>query len=176
MEHVMDTTMRTGRRHFLAQGGVAALAGIALQSAFASSASGQDATPAAAGTPITAAPGADCAGQEHAEQNLASFDRLDFEGWNKRDWDVFSELHADQVKVAGFGTQSEGLEAHVAWAKAFIEQNPESMIMAHPIRIGAGDWTAVTGLLNDGSTMATIAHWENGKISEEYLFSLSTGG
>jgi hypothetical protein len=172
----MDKTMRTARRHFLAQGGAAALAGVALQAAFANSASGQNTTPAAAGTPVTAAPGSDCAGQEQVEQNLASFDRLDFEGWNKRDWDVFSQLHGEQVKVAGFGTQSEGLEAHVAWAKAFTDQYPESMILAHPIRIGAGDWTAVTGLLNDGSTMATIAHWENGKITEEYLFTMSTGG
>lgn len=43
------------------------------------------------------------------------------------------------------------------------------------LRFGAGDWTAVTGLFNDGSTMATIARWENGQIVEEYLFQLVTG-
>jgi hypothetical protein len=31
----------------------------------------------------------------------------------------------------------------------------------------------VTGLMNDGSTMATIARWENGRVAEEYLFTLS---
>jgi hypothetical protein len=46
-------------------------------------------------------------------------------------------------------------------------------ILAHPIRIGADNWTAVTGLMNGGSTMAMIARWENGQIAEEYLFSLS---
>jgi hypothetical protein len=172
----MNKTMRTAQRHLLAHGGAAALAGIALQAAFAGNASGQDATPAAAGTPVTAAPGADCAGQEHVEKNLASFDRLDFVGWNDRNWDVFREFHTDQVVVAGLGDKTEGLDAHVAWAKAFIAQYPDSKIVAHPIRIGAGDWTAVTGQMNDGSTMATIAHWENGKITEEYLFTMSTGG
>ncbi len=33
----------------------------------------------------------------------------------------------------------------------------------------------MTGLLPDGSTVATIARWEGGRIAEEYLFSL-TGG
>jgi len=44
--------------------------------------------------------------------------------------------------------------------------------VAHPIRIGAEDWTAVVGLLANGGTMATLARWENGRIVEEYLFSL----
>lgn len=109
-----------------------------------------------------------------AKQNLELFKQLDFEGWNKRDWAVFSSLHAENVKVAGFGSKTEGLEAHLDWGKAFVGMVPDSKVMEHQIRIGAGDWTAVTGLLNDGSTMATIARWENGKIVEEYLFQLVT--
>jgi hypothetical protein len=35
-------------------------------------------------TPITAAPGADCAGQGQVEQHLAAFDQLDFTAWNDR--------------------------------------------------------------------------------------------
>lgn len=120
-----------------------------------------------------AAPGADCAGQEQVEQNLANFDRLDFEGWNGPDWDLFTQFHTADTHVEGFGTITDGIEPHVAWAQAFIAANPDTYkILSHPIRIGAGDWTAVTGVLQDGSTMATIARWENGQIVEEYLFSL----
>jgi hypothetical protein len=128
-----------------------------------------DATP----TPITAAPGADCAGQGQVEQHLAAFDQLDFKAWNDRNWDLFRQLHTDNVKVVGFGQATEGIDDHVAWAKAFIAANPASKILAHPIRIGADNWTTVTGLMNDGSTMATIARWENGRVVEEYLFTLS---
>ena len=165
----MDLTSRTDRRHVLARGGTAAIAGIALTGMLARVANAQDGTPTTEGTPITAADSAT------AEENLALFDQLDFEAWNNRDWDLFHQLHADDVHVEGFGTTTDGIEAHLAWAQAFIAQVPDSTIVAHPIRIGAGDWTAVTGVTNDGSTSATIARWENGRIAEEYLFSL-TGG
>jgi hypothetical protein len=137
-------------------------------------AAAQEATPAGATpTAMTAAPGADCPGQEQVEQNLATFDRLDFEAWNGQDWDLFRQIHGADVHVEGFGTNTDGIDPHVTWAQEFIAANPDSyQILAHPIRIGAGDWTAVTGTLVDGSTMATIARWENGQIAEEYLFSL----
>ena len=165
----MNLTTRTDRRHVLAQGGAAAITGIAFSGLLARVVNAQDATPSAEGTPITAAGGAT------AEENLALFDRLDFEAWNNRDWELFRELHADDVHVEGFGQTTDGIEAHLAWAQAFIAQVPDSTIVAHPIRIGAGDWIAVTGVSNDGSTSATIARWENGRIAEEYLFSLMSG-
>ena len=111
---------------------------------------------------------------EQALKNLALFDDLDFKAWNGRDWDLFRKLHAPTVKVGGFGQQTEGIDDHLAWAQAFIAQVPDSKIDAHPIRIGAGDWTAVTGT-SGGTTSATIARWENGQIVEEYLFQLVTG-
>lgn len=115
------------------------------------------------------------ADSDQAERNLALFERLDFEAWNKRDWGLFRELHGKDVIVGGFGQATENVDDHVAWAQDFLKQNPENQIVAHPIRIGAGDWTAVTGLFNDGSTMATIARWEKGQVVEEYLFQLTTG-
>lgn len=111
---------------------------------------------------------------EQALKNLDTFDRLDFVGWNDRDWDLFRQLHAGNVHVGGFGQETDGIQDHVAWAQNFISQYPNSKIESHPIRIGAGDWTAVTGVMNDGTTMATIARWENGQIAEEYLFQLVT--
>jgi hypothetical protein len=127
----------------------------------------------ASATTTTAAPGANCAGQEQVEKNLAAFERLDFEGWNGRNWETFRQLHTDDVKVVGFGSRTEGIDAHTEWAQAFIEANPESKIMTHSIRVGAGDWTSVTGVMDDGTVMATIARWENGRVAEEYLFTLS---
>lgn len=122
----------------------------------------------------TAAASVTAADTDQARENLNRFDRLDFIGWNDRDWDVFSQHHATDVHVGGFGQETDGIGDHQAWARDVIGQNPDSRIEAHPIRIGAGDWTAVTGLMNDGTTMATIARWENGQIAEEYLFTLST--
>ena len=164
----MDQPTRTDRRRLLAQGGTAAIAGVALSGMLARVANAQDGTPAAEGTPITAAD------SPTAEENLALFDRLDFEAWNNRDWELFRQLHTDGVHVEGFGQSTDGIEAHLAWAQAFVAQVPDSMISAHPIRIGAGDWIAVTGVSN-GSTSATIARFEGGRIAEEYLFSLMSG-
>ena len=164
----MDLTTRTDRRHVLANGGTAAIAGIALSGMLARVANAQEGTPVADGTPVTAAD------SRTAEENLALFDRLDFEAWNNRDWDLFRQLHADHVHVEGFAQATDGIDDHLAWAQAFIAQFPDSKIVAHPIRIGAGDWIAVTGVTSNGSQSATIARWEGGRIVEEYLFSLVT--
>ncbi len=166
----MNTHTLSGRRHLLAQGGAAMLAAIALHGTLPGMSGAQENYPAS-GTPISATPMADCPGQEQVTRNLELMDQLDFEGWNGRDWDLFSQLHADEVIVAGFGQATEGNAEHVAWAQAFIEQNPDSIIDAHPIRIGAGDWTAVVGTFAGGGSMCTVARWEDGRIAEEYLFS-----
>lgn len=53
---------------------------------------------------------------------------------------------------------------------AAISAAPESRVIAHPIKIAAGNWTAVTGTLPGNVTMVTVAHWEDSRIAEEYLF------
>ena len=166
----MEQNARIARRRLLTQGGAAALAGIALQSALSGIARAQQIVP---GSPTldTATPATDSADQEQVTQHLATFDRLDFESWNKQDWDLFRQIHSEQVHVQGFGQQTDGIDAHVAWAQAFLKSSPETKVLAHPIRIGASSWTAVTGLLPT-ATMLTLARWVNGRIAEEYLFSL----
>lgn len=165
----MDHSIRSTRRHVLGQGGAAAVTGVALAALFTRIAEAQDATPDPDGTPTTVS----C--DTTAEDHLAIFHRLDFEAWNGRDWDLFRQIHAETVKVAGHGQQTEGIEDHLAWAQGFVEQYPNSMVVAHPVRLAVGDWTAVTGILDDGSTVATIARWENGQIAEELLFDLVVG-
>lgn len=68
------------------------------------------------------------------------------------------------------GNATRGIEQHVQWAMAAISAAPESRVIAHPIKIAAGNWTAVTGTLPGSVTMVTVAHWEDSRIAEEYLF------
>ena len=115
-----------------------------------------------------------------AKTNLDRFDQLDFDAWNNRNWTLFREIHSPDVLVVDFsGKVTKGIEQHVQWANKSLSSTP-STIIAHPIKIAAGEWTAVTGnstrtTLSTGdsfnSTMVTVAHWKDGRIIEEYLFS-----
>jgi SnoaL-like domain len=104
--------------------------------------------------------------------NLERFDKLDFDAWNNRNWTLFREIHAPDVLVVDFkGNTTKGIDAHVKWSMAAISADPESRLLDHPIKIAAGNWTAVTGTNERNGTMVTIAHWKNGRIAEEYLFT-----
>ena len=108
--------------------------------------------------------------QERA--NLDRFDELDFNAWNNRNWTLFSEIHTPDVLVVDFsGNTTRGIEQHLQWATAFTSAQPESKVLVHPIKIAAGNWTAATGTLPGNHTMITLAHWQDGRIAEEYLFS-----
>ena len=107
--------------------------------------------------------------QEQA--NLVRFDILDFEAWNNRNWTLFQELHSPDVLVVDFnGNTTRGIDQHLQWAMVAVAADPESKVLAHPIKIAAKDWTAVTGTLTGNLTMITLARWEDGRIAEEYLF------
>ena len=108
---------------------------------------------------------------QEEKANLERFDKLDFEAWNNRNWTLFREIHSPDVLVVDFnGNATRGIEQHVQWAMAAISAAPESRVIAHPIKIAAGNWTAVTGTLPGNVTMVTVAHWEDSRIVEEYLF------
>ena len=103
--------------------------------------------------------------------NLDRFDKLDFEAWNNRNWTLFREIHGPDVLVVDFnGNTTRGIDTLVKWAIVAVSAAPDSKILAHPIKIAAGNWTAVTGTLPGNITMVTVAHWNNGRIAEEYLF------
>jgi hypothetical protein len=68
------------------------------------------------------------------------------------------------------GNTTRGIEQHIQWAMAAISAAPDSRVLVHQIKIAAGNWTAVTGTLPGNITMITVAHWDNGRIAEEYLF------
>ena len=50
------------------------------------------------------------------DENLAAFDQLDFDAYNKQDWDLFRHLHCSDVVVTNYdGSQTQGIDAHVAF-------------------------------------------------------------
>jgi hypothetical protein len=104
------------------------------------------------------------------QANLDRFDKLDFNGWNNRNWTLFKELHSPGVFVDINGNTTSGIEEHLQSSMAAVSAAPDLKILDHPIKIAAGDWTAVTGILPGNLTMFTLAHWEDGRIAKEYLW------
>mgnify|MGYP000845333311 CR=1 FL=1 len=127
------------------------------------------------------------------EMRLVKFDSLDFEMYNKQDWNKFSTNHAENIKVYyPDGTITEGLyPQHIDMLKPMFVYAPDTKITGHPVKFGSGDWTCVIGEMEgtfskpmpigDGKTipptnkkfklsMATVGHWKDGKMIEEYLF------
>lgn len=124
--------------------------------------------------------------------NLDRFDTLDFDAFSNQNFTLFNEIHGRDVKVVWpDGRQTTGIEQHDKDLKAFFAYAPDTRIKVHPIKFGSGNWTAATGIMTgtfskpmslaNGSiiqptgkpfnvTMATIAKWDNGRITEEHLF------
>ena len=137
-----------------------------------------------------AAPPAGTVAMEKA--HLAAFDDLDFNVFSGQKWDELGRSHAKDITVHWpDGRVTHGIEAHIDDLKAMFVYAPDTRIKEHPIRIASGDWTSVTGVMEgtfskpmpagDGKTipptgrtyriaMATIGHWKNGVMDEEYLF------
>ena len=101
------------------------------------------------------------------------------------------ESHASDIKVHWpDGHVTEGVEKHIADLKAMFVYAPNTQIKEHPIRLGSGNTTAVTGIMTGTFTkpmpigngkfiqptgksfllpMCTIGIWKDGIMSEEYL-------
>lgn len=125
--------------------------------------------------------------------NIARFDTLDFNIFNKRDWERFHENHADDV-IVHFpdGHSTKGLKKHVEDMEAMFVYAPDTRITSHDIKIGQGNITAVTGVMEGTFTepmpdgkggfikptgkkfkipMSTFSIWnDDGKMSEEFLY------
>ncbi|WMI64753.1 ester cyclase [Aestuariibaculum sp. YM273] len=131
--------------------------------------------------------------QTLTEQRLMTFDTLDYDFFTNQKWDKFSHSHTNDILVYNAdGTVTEGLfPSHIDDLKPMFIFAPDTRIENHPVRFGNGDWTAVIGELEgtftepmpigEGKTipptgkkfklrMATIGHWKEGKMIEEYLF------
>ncbi len=131
--------------------------------------------------------------QAAIEQNLETFDILDFQVFSNQEWDRLHESHSEDVIVHWpDGRTTQGIDVHIADLEAFFVYAPDTRIETHPIRIGQGEWTGVVGVIEgtfsepmpigDGQfiqptgkpyklTMATIGRWNaEGTMDEEYLF------
>jgi hypothetical protein len=126
------------------------------------------------------------------KSNLETFDTLDFDVFSNQKWDRLKESHAKNVIVHWpDGHITTGIDVHTTDLKALFVHAPDTRIKEHPVRIGCGDLTAVTGVFEGTFTkpmpigngkfiaptgkafkmpMATIGRWENGVMAEEFLF------
>jgi hypothetical protein len=127
------------------------------------------------------------------EMRLTRFDSLDFQFYSNQDWKNFNISHADDIKVYyPDGMTTTGLNPqHIDMLTPMFAFAPDTKIKTHPVRFGSGDWTCVIGEMEgtfsnpmpigNGKTipptnknfklsMATIGHWKDGKMIEEYLF------
>ncbi len=127
-----------------------------------------------------------------AKAHIAKFDTLDFEVYSNQRWDRFKESHAPDILVHyPDGHTTKGLAAHIEELKPMFVFAPDTHIKVHPVRIAAGEWTSVIGVMEgtftkpmpigDGKTIAptgkpfkltmcTVGHWKNGLMDEEFLF------
>ena len=124
--------------------------------------------------------------------NLAKFDTLDFNIFSRRDWDRFHESHHKDIKVFfPDGHVTEGLDVHIKDMDAMFVYTPDTRITTHPIKIGSGNITAVTGIMEGTFTqpmpigngkfiqptgkafkipMSTFGIWKDGLMVEEHLY------
>jgi len=126
-------------------------------------------------------------------KNLERFDTLDYTVFTNQQWDRLHESHAADIKVYWpDGHMTEGIEKHIEDLKALFVFAPDTRIKEHPIRLGSGHVTAVTGVfegtftkpmpIGNGKTipptgkafklpMCTVGIWKrDGTMSEEHLY------
>jgi hypothetical protein len=111
---------------------------------------------------------------DEVTRNLQGMEELDFNGWNRADWQgVFAHLHTDDVVVEVNGQPpTRGLKEHIEAMKALVESTGGTPIQvaSHPIGFGSGEWTCVVGEFEGGGRMVTVAKWGDGAIAEEYIW------
>lgn len=124
--------------------------------------------------------------------HLAKLDQMDFDFYSHQHWDRLSESHAPDVAVFWpDGRQTKGLPVHIEDMKPQFVFAPDMHILSHPVKIASGDWTAMIAV-GEGSftkpmpipggkpiaptgksfrnNVATISHWKDGVMDQEYLF------
>ena len=111
---------------------------------------------------------------ETTERRLEIFHQLDFEGFNKQDWELFSHIHTDDVVVEIQGDRTEGIEPHVEGAAQLFAMMPDTHIEEYLVKFGSGDWTCtISRISNMGkpeTKLVTIAKWRGDQVSEEYIY------
>ena len=132
------------------------------------------------------------AAEKLANEHLATFDTLDFDVFTNQKWDRLKESHAKDITVHWpDGHFTTGIDTHIEDLKVMFVYAPDTRIQEHPIKVANGEWTSVVGVMEgtftkpmpigDGKEiaptgkafklkMATVGHWKDGVMDEEYLF------
>ena len=149
----------------------------------------EKASPPATATTTAAAP---TGHTETQRRNLATFDDLDYRVYSGQKWDELHKSHAENIVVHyPDGSTTTGLPDHITRLKPQFVFAPDTVIREHPIKLADGDLTAVQGFMEGTFThpmdlgngkviqptgkrfklgMVTIGRWENGVMTEEWLF------
>ena len=126
------------------------------------------------------------------EANLITFDTLDFVVYSTQDWKRLHESHGKDIKVVyPDGSTTIGIDEHIKKLAPQFTFAPDTKIKTHPVRFGAGNYTAVEGVMEgtfskpmakgDGTfiqptgkafklPMITVGIWKDGVMIEEHLF------
>lgn len=133
------------------------------------------------------------ASNNFVEKNLQTFDTLDFTVFSNEEWTRLHESHTEDILVHWpDGHTTKGIERHIEDLKFMFVYAPDTQIKEHPVKVGAGNQTAVIGYMTGTFTepmpigdgkfiqptgksfripMATIGLWnDDGVMYEEYLF------
>jgi len=134
------------------------------------------------------------AGEATLDQNLRTFDTLDYTVFSNQQWVRLHESHAQDIVVSWpDGHQTNGIQKHIEDLSAMFVYAPDTRIKQHPIRFGtsSGEWSCVTGVFEGTFTkpmpigngkfikptgkafkmpMCTVGHWKDGVMIEESLF------
>lgn len=126
-------------------------------------------------------------------ENLKTFDELDFQVYSNQEWTRLHESHAEDILVHyPDGHTTKGIEDHIKELAPMFVFAPDTRIEEHPVKIGNGKMTAVTGILLGTFTepmpigngqfikptgksfaipMCTVGLWnDKGVMYEEYLY------
>jgi len=145
------------------------------------------------GTPSTQMTNQKVMDNDQLTQRLRRMDSLDFQFYSNQLWDSLAISHDANIKAYyPDGSTTTGLfPQHIDMLKPMFVFAPDTKAISHPVKFGAGEWTCVIGEVQgtfsqpmpagDGKTipptgkkfkfsMATIGHWKDGKMIEEYLF------
>ena len=130
-------------------------------------------------------------GDEKVKKHLEVLERISFDGYNKRNWNVVRQGF-DQNMVSNMdSTKAVGIEANMKLMQSSLEWSPDSKVIAHRIQFGSGDWTCVNLIVggsftrnmtaSDDSIIAptrkkyvmshcSLDRWKNNKTIEAYVF------
>lgn len=130
--------------------------------------------------------------QTRVSGHLKAFDALDFDVFSNQKWKKLNDSHSKDVRVIWpDGHETVGLDKHSKDLAAMFVAMPDLKIRSHPVSFGSGDWTCAIGVMEGTFTdpmpagagktikptgrklnlrMATIAHWKDDLIFEEYFF------